>query len=99
VPQGVAGRVGTGLVAAVWALTNARALYLVIERYAFGHTAHGMPIDLSTRNLSDGNEWWWPNAPVGPMAVWVVGALAGFVAIALAAYLWGGVARERLQDH
>lgn len=99
VPQGVAGRVGTGLVAAVWALTNARALYLVIERYAFGHTAHGMPIDLSTRNLSDGNEWWWPNAPVGPMAVWVVGALAGFVAIALAAYLWGGVTRERLQDH
>ena len=99
VPQGVAGRVGTGLVAAVWALTNARAMYLVIERYAFGHTAHGMPIDLSTRNLSDGNEWWWPNAPVGPMAVWVVGALAGFVAIALAAYLWGGVARERLQDH
>ena len=99
VPQGVAGRVGTGLVAAVWALTNARALYLVIERYAFGHTAHGMPIDLSTRNLSDGNEWWWPNAPVGPMTVWVIGALAGFVAIALAAYLWGGVTRERLQDH
>ena len=66
VPQGVAGRVGTGLVAAVWALTNARALYLVIERYAFGHTAHGMPIDLSTRNLSDGNEWWWPNAPARP---------------------------------
>ena len=29
----------------------------------------------------------------------VVGALAGFVAIALAAYLWGGVTRERLQDH
>ncbi|WP_315297990.1 DUF2142 domain-containing protein [uncultured Actinomyces sp.] len=99
VPQGVAGRVGTGLVAAVWALTNARALYLVIERYAFGRTAHGMPIDLSTRNLSDGNEWWWPNAPVGPMAVWVIGAVAGVVAIALAAYLWGGVTRERLQDH
>ena len=99
VPQGVAGRVGTGLVAAVWALTNARALYLVIERYAFGRTAHGMPIDLSTRNLSDGNEWWWPSAPVGPMTVWVIGALAGFVAIALAAYLWGGVTRERLQDH
>ena len=99
VPQGVAGRVGTGLVAAVWALTNARALYLVIERYTFGRTAHGMPIDLSTRNLSDGNEWWWPNAPVGPMTVWVIGALAGVVAIALAAYLWGGVTRERLQDH
>ena len=100
VPSGVAGRVGTGLVAAVWALTNARALYLVIERYAFGRTAHGMPIDLSMRNLSDGNEWWWPTAPVGPMAVWVVGALAGFVTIALAAYLWARpTCHERLQDH
>jgi len=98
-PTNIAGRVATGLVAALWVLTNARALYLVIERYAFGRTQHGYPIDLSTRNLSDGNEWWWPDAPVGPMTVWVVGALAGVVAIALAAYLWGGVTRERLQDH
>ena len=98
-PSSIAGRVGTGLMAALWAITNARALYLVIERYAFGRTQHGYPIDLATRNLSAGNEWWWPTAPVGPMTVWVVGALAGFVAIALAAYLWGGVTRERLQDH
>ena len=98
-PSSIAGRVGTGLMAALWAITNARALYLVIERYAFGRTQHGYPIDLATRNLSDGNEWWWPTAPIGPMAVWVIGALAGFVAIALAAYLWGGVTRERLQDH
>ena len=67
--------------------------------FVFRRHAPGVPIDLSTRNLSDGNEWWWPNAPVGPMAVWVIGALAGFVAIALAAYLWGGVTRERLQEH
>ena len=98
-PSSIAGRVGTGLMAALWAITNARALYLVIERYAFGRTQHGYPIDLATRNLSAGNEWWWPTAPIGPMTVWVVGALAGFVAIALAAYLWGGVTRERLQDH
>ena len=31
-PTSIAGRVATGLVAALWALTNARALYLVIER-------------------------------------------------------------------
>ena len=87
-PTSIAGRVGTGLVAEIWALTNARALYLVIERYAFGRTQHGYPIDLSTRNLSAGNEWWWPSAPIGPMAVWILGALAGALAIGLAVYLW-----------
>lgn len=87
-PTSIAGRVGTGLVAALWALTNARALYLVIERYAFGRTQHGSPIDLATRNLSAGNEWWWPTAPIGPMAVWIIGALAGAVAIGLAVVLW-----------
>lgn len=88
IPTSIAGRVGTGLVAATWALTNARALYLVIERYAFGRTQHGYPIDLSTRNLSAGNEWWWPTAPIGPMAVWILGALAGAIAIGLAVVLW-----------
>ena len=87
-PTSIAGRVGTGLVAALWALTNARALYLVIERYAFGRTQHGYPIDLSTRNLSAGNEWWWPTAPIGPMAVWIIGAVAGAIAIGLAVFLW-----------
>ena len=87
-PRSIAGRVGTGLVAALWALTNARALYLVIERYAFGRTQHGYPIDLSTRNLSAGNEWWWPTAPIGPMAVWIIGAVAGAIAIGLAVFLW-----------
>lgn len=87
-PSSIAGRVTTGLVAALWALTNARALYLVIERYAFGRTQHGYPIDLATRNLSAGNEWWWPTAPIGPMAVWIIGALAGAVAIGLAVFLW-----------
>lgn len=87
-PTSIAGRVGTGLVAALWALTNSRALYLVIERYAFGRTQHGYPIDLATRNLSAGNEWWWPTAPIGPMAVWILGALAGTIAIGLAVFLW-----------
>ena len=87
-PTSIAGRVATGLVAALWALTNARALYLVIERYAFGRTQHGYPIDLATRNLSAGNEWWWPAAPIGPMAVWILGALAGAIAIGLAVFLW-----------
>ena len=87
-PTSIAGRVATGLVAALWALTNARALYLVIERYAFGRTQHGYPIDLATRNLSAGNEWWWPTAPIGPMAVWIIGSLAGAIAIGLAVVLW-----------
>ena len=87
-PRSIAGRVGTGLVAALWALTNARALYLVIERYAFGRTQHGYPFDLATRNLSAGNEWWWPTAPIGPMAVWIIGAVAGAIAIGLAVFLW-----------
>lgn len=87
-PTSIAGRVATGLVAALWALTNARALYLVIERYAFGYTQHGYPIDLATRNLSAGNEWWWPTAPIGPMAAWIIGSLAGAIAIGLAVVLW-----------
>ena len=87
IPSGVVGRAVAGLVAGVWALTNARALYLVIERYAFGRTPHAMPIDLSTRNLSAGNEWWWPTAPIGPMTLWITGALAAAVAIGIACYL------------
>lgn len=87
-PTNIAGRVATGLVAALWALTNARALYLVIERYAFGRTQHGYPIDLATRNLSAGNEWWWPTAPIGPMTLWILGALTGAIAIGLAVFLW-----------
>ena len=87
-PTGIIGHAGVAVVATLWALVNARALYLVIERYAFGRTQHGYPIDLSTRNLSAGNEWWWPTAPIGPMAVWILGALAGALAIGLAVYLW-----------
>ena len=98
-PRSIAGRVGTGLVAALWALTNARALYLVIERYAFGRTQHGYPIDLATRNLSAGNEWWWPTAPIGPMAVWILGALAGAVAIGLAVFLWQRSPEKATEPH
>ena len=87
-PTGIIGHAGVSVVATLWALVNARALYLVIERYAFGRTQHGYPIDLSTRNLSAGNEWWWPTAPVGPMATWILGSLAGAIAIGLAVLLW-----------
>ena len=100
VPTSVVGRSCVALVAAVWAITHARALYLVIERYAFGRTAHQMPIDLATRNLSEGYEWWWPGAAVGPMTVWVIGALAGLVAIALSALLWSRpLCAQRREDH
>ena len=98
-PTSIAGRVGAGIVAALWALTNARALYLVIERYAFGRTSHTQPLDLTTRNLSAGNEWWWPGAPLGPMAVWMIGAAAGALAIVLAVSLLSRSSMHEDESH
>ena len=98
-PTSIAGRVGAGIVAALWALTNARALYLVIERYAFGRTSHTQPLDLTTRNLSAGNEWWWPGAPLGPMAVWLIGAAAGALAIVLAVSLLSRSSTHEDESH
>ena len=98
-PTSIAGRVGAGIVAALWALTNARALYLVIERYAFGRTSHAQPLDLATRNLSAGNEWWWPGAPLGPMAVWLIGAAAGALAIVLTVSLLSRSSTREDESH
>lgn len=98
-PTSIAGRVGAGIVAALWALTNARALYLVIERYAFGRTSHAQPLDLATRNLSAGNEWWWPGAPLGPMAVWMIGAAAGALAIVLTVSLLSRSSTREDESH
>ena len=99
-PSGIFGRLCVGVAATLWVLTYARALYLIIERYAFGWNPQKYPIDLSTRNLSAGYEWWWPGAPIGPMAVWVIASLCACVAIALMLYLWNQSAiRERIEDH
>ena len=98
-PTSMVGKAGGIAVALLWAVTNARALYLVIERYAFGRTSHAQPLDLATRNLSAGNEWWWPGAPLGPMAIWLIGAAAGALAIVLAVSLLSRSSTREDESH
>ena len=98
-PTSMVGKAGGIAVAFLWTVTNARALYLVIERYAFGHTSHAQPLDLATRNLSAGNEWWWPGAPLGPMAVWLIGAAAGALAIVLTVSLLSRSSTREDESH
>ena len=98
-PTSVVGKAGGIAVAFLWTVTNARALYLVIERYAFGRTSHAQPLDLTTRNLSAGNEWWWPGAPLGPMAVWLIGAAAGALAIVLTVSLLSRSSTREDESH
>lgn len=71
-------RVQTFLVLAALALANLVALQVNIRRYVTG-------IDRQGLNLDAGAQWWWNGFPVGPTALWVIGALA--FAGALAA-LW-----------
>ena len=42
-------------------------------------------------SLDAGAEWWWPNFPIGPTAVWVIGALAY---AALLVVLWPQLRRK-----
>lgn len=57
-------------------VANLVALQVNIRRYVTGSNEQGF-------NLDAGAEWWWTGFPVGPMAVWVIGALAyaGLVAV------------------
>ncbi len=59
---------------------RARALYLEICR-ALRVRVHGYPIDLATRNLTRGRRSGGGRRHVGPMAVWIIGSLAGAIAI------------------
>ena len=77
-------RFGTPVAAALVAFMHSYALYLVLERYTMGRTPHAMPFDLEMQNLNAVHEWWWPWAPIGPMTVWAVGALAFAGALACA---------------
>lgn len=85
-------RFGTPVAAAVVAFMHSYALYLVLERYTMGRTPHAMPFDLGMQDLNAVHEWWWPWAPIGPMTVWAVGALA--FAGALACAVWGALRRS-----
>ncbi|RRR25660.1 DUF2142 domain-containing protein [Schaalia georgiae] len=86
-------RFGAPVAAAVVAFTHSYALYLVLERYTMGRTPHTMPFDLGMQNLNAVHEWWWPWAPIGPMTMWAIGALAFTGALACA--MWGALRRSR----
>lgn len=62
------GRTQAYLLAAALAAVNLIALHMNIRRYVTG-------IDGAGLNLDAGREWWWV-LPVGPTAVWIIGAVA-----------------------
>lgn len=62
-------RVQTGIVLLALGVANLVALQVNIRRYVTGSDQQGL-------NLDSGAEWWWTGFPVGPTAVWFVGALA-----------------------
>ncbi len=62
-------RVQTSVILGALILANLVALQVNIRRYVTGADQQGL-------NLNAGAEWWWPDLPFGPMAVWAIGALA-----------------------
>ncbi len=62
-------RVQTAVILGALFVANLVSLQVNIRRYVTGASQQGM-------NLDAGAEWWWPGLPVGPMAVWIIGALA-----------------------
>lgn len=64
----VLGRTQAYLVATTLAAVNLIALHMNIRRYVTG-------IDGASPDLDSGAEWWWV-LPVGPTAVWLIGAAA-----------------------
>lgn len=62
-------RVQTFAVLGALAVANLVAMQVNIRRYVTGADQQGL-------NLDAGAEWWWTGFPVGPTAVWVIGALA-----------------------
>lgn len=83
------GRVQLVLVAVGLACANSIALHTNLRRYITGLDAPGFNLD---RDL----EWWW-NAPLSPMAVWIIGtvAFAALLAI-LVAVVWEPSARRAM---
>ncbi len=62
-------RTQTFVVLGTLTLAHFVALHVNIRRYITGTDQQGP-------NLDAGAEWWWTGLPVGPTAVWVLGALA-----------------------
>lgn len=78
-------RVQTLVIFVALGAANLVALQVDIRRYVTGTDEQGL-------NLDSGAEWWWTGLPVGPSAVWVIGALAY---AGLLATLWPQLRRER----
>ncbi|MEO5534006.1 MAG: DUF2142 domain-containing protein [Pseudolysinimonas sp.] len=79
-------RIQTFTIFAAIAGANFVALQVNIRRYVTGADQQGA-------NLDAGSEWWWTGLPVGPTAVWVLGALAF---AGLLAVLWPVARRPSL---
>jgi hypothetical protein len=62
-------RTQTTVVLGALVVANFVSLQVNIRRYVTGADEQGF-------NLDAGAEWWWTGFPVGPTAVWLVGALA-----------------------
>lgn len=77
-------RVQTFAILGALVLANLVSLQVNIRRYVTGADQQGF-------NLDAGAEWWWTGFPVGPMAVWVIGALAY---AGLLAVLWPQLRRQ-----
>jgi hypothetical protein len=72
------GRFQTLIVSGALTMAYFIALQVNIRRYVTGSDSQGA-------NLDGGAEWWWTGFPVGPTAVWIIGATAF---AALFAVLW-----------
>jgi hypothetical protein len=81
-------RVQTVAILGALALANLVALQVNIRRYVTGADQQGL-------NLDSGAEWWWTGFPIGPTALWVIGALAF---AALLATLWPELRNSRSQS-
>lgn len=76
-------RVQTFAILGALGVANLVSLQVNIRRYVTGNDSQGF-------NLGAGAEWWWTGLPVGPTAVWVIGALAYAGLLAL---LWSQLRR------
>ncbi|CAN5344883.1 hypothetical protein BH11ACT3_BH11ACT3_06840 [soil metagenome] len=81
-------RVQTFAIFGALALANLVALQVNVRRYVTGADQQGL-------NLDAGAEWWWPHFPVGPLWIWIVGALAFTGLLTL---LWAQLRMPSLDD-
>lgn len=81
-------RVQTAAVLGGLAVANLVALQVNIRRYVTGTEQQGL-------NLDSGAEWWWTGLPVGPTALWAIGALAY---AALLVLVWPQLRREAVPE-